>query len=218
MPSVRVLGGNCRVPSWLLSKMDVGILLETLALPCLLEVPSPGVTFVERLRHVEALKVELAERGLEPVGALGDALVLLTCGDFVVDGRLTGGRPLDLVGAVSGDRAALAVRADDTIQISLMRDSALPGKIVDLLPTVGHLAGAGSAVARFGITARTRADRDRRVWTWYASQAGGVLAGPDSWDSPVWTTLVPADSARVGQYLGNELYDLRYGGVRVVRG
>lgn len=246
--------------------------MEALALPslpCPLTMPSPGVTFEERRRHVDAVLADLAARGFGPGDALCDALVLLARGEFVIDGRLMVDRPLDLVGAVSGDRAALAVQAGDVVRVSLVPDSALTGLIVDLLPEVGQLAGnstamphgafvraladiartkdfieferiltdagvrgsdvrlfaelvrGGSAAAQFGVAVRAPATdsfRHRRVWTWYASDAGGVLLGLDSRASPSWVTLVPAAPARVGQYLGDELYDLRYGDIRGVRG
>jgi hypothetical protein len=65
-------------------------------------------------------------------------------------------------------------------------------------------------------TPATDAYRERRVWAWYATEACGVLMSLDSNDVPAWTTLVPADPARVGQYLGNALCALKYGGTRVV--
>lgn len=76
------------------------------------------------------------------------------------------------------------------------------------------LVRSGSAAAQFGVALRTPATdayRQRRVWTWYATEAGGALLSNDSTDSPAWTTLVPADPARVGQYLRDALYALKYG-------
>jgi hypothetical protein len=255
--------------SWTLSTVDIEVLVATLSLPSLpypLEVPSPGVTFDERRRHVEAVRADLADRGLvqglAATGRLRDALDLLTSGELVIDGRLDVGRPLDLVGVVGGDQAVLATQTGDTVRVSLVHDSALTGLIVDLLPPVGQLAGSSTSVphevlvgalatiaesgdfsafertlaqagvrgsdvrllaelvrakgaaAQFGISFRvptTDVYRRRRVWSWYASAAGGILLGPDSSDSPEWTTLVPANPARVGRYLRDALSDLRYG-------
>lgn len=79
---------------------------------------------------------------------------------------------------------------------------------------LAELTRAEGVAAQFGVAIRaptTDVYRERRVWTWYVTNAGGVLLGPDSPDSPAWTTLVPADPTRVGQYLRGALYDLRYG-------
>lgn len=263
------VGEAARVADWVLSTVDIGALADSLALPSLpypLDVPSPGVTYEERRHHVEAVLADLAGQRFD---ALRDALVLLAFGEFVVDGRLAAGRRLDLVGAVRGDRAALAVQAGDTVRVSLVHGGALVGLIVDLLPPVRQLAGnsttvpqdalrnalteitrsgdfleferiltdagvrgrdvrslaelvrADGAAAQFGVARRdpaTDTSRDRRVWTWYASESGGVLLGLGSDASPAWTTFVPANPARVGQYLAEALYGLRYGGVRDVRG
>jgi EspG family len=65
--------------------------------------------------------------------------------------------------------------------------------------------------AQFGVALRTPdtdSYRERRVWTWYAARPGGVLL---SCDSTEWATFVPADPARVGQYLRDAVYSLRYG-------
>jgi hypothetical protein len=257
------------VPSWTLSTVDIDVLVELSVLPAPpypLDVPSPGVTFDERRRHVAAVRADLADRGLvhgtEPVGDLGEALTLLATGELVVDGRFSTDRPFDLVGVVRGEQAALAMQTGDTVQLSHVHDHALIGMIVDLLPPARKLAGnstcipheaftraltaiarsgdfveferilgqagvrdpdvrlltelvrADGAAAQFGVATRTPATdvyRERRVWTWYATDAGGVLLGLDSRDSSAWTTLVPADPARVGQYLRNALHDMRYG-------
>jgi hypothetical protein len=82
------------------------------------------------------------------------------------------------------------------------------------LRLLAELVRAEGTAAQFGVAVRTPTTdvyRQRRVWSWYARQAGGVLLGLDSSDSPVWTTLVPADTARVGQYLRDALNGLRYG-------
>lgn len=84
---------------------------------------------------------------------------------------------------------------------------------------LAELVRANGIAAQFGVGIRTPATdvyRERRVWTWYATEAGGVLLSLGSSDAPAWTTLVPADPARVGQYLGSALYALKYGGTRVV--
>ncbi len=256
------------MPSWTLSTVDIEVLAETLALPPLpfpLDVPSPRATSEER-RHLDAVRADLADRGLVAGGALGDALVLLACGEFLIDGRLAVGRQLDLVGAVRGERAALAVRSGEAVQVSLVHVGSLTDRIVDLLPSVRQLPGNSTtmphdalvralrsitrdgdlreferilteagvrdtdmrllaelvrdegATAQFGVAARksgTDSVPKRRVWTWYASEAGGVLFG---FDSPAWTSVVPASPRRVGQFLGRALYELRYGDVRGVRG
>lgn len=249
--------------------MDLDVLVETLRLPSLpypLEVPSPGVTFADRRRHVAGVLADLAGRGLVRgaglAGDLGVALDLVACGELVLDGRLALGQPLDLVGALRGEQAALAVRTGDTVRVSLVHERDLVRLIVDLLPPSRRLTGnsksipyealtnaltaiaesgdyveferiltragvrdqdvrlfaglvrAGSAAAQFGVALRTPATdayRERRVWAWYATEAGGVLLSNDSTDSPAWTTLVPADPARVGQYLRDALYALKYG-------
>jgi hypothetical protein len=249
--------------------VDIDVLVELSGLPTPpypLEVPSPGVTFDERRRHVEEVRADLAVRGFvqgaDLSGDLGEALNLLVTGELVIDGRFSIERPLDLVGVVRGGQAALAVQTGDTIQLSLVRDHALIGMIVDLLPPARKLPGnstnipheaftralavitqsgdflefeqvlgqagvrdsdvrllaelvrAEGAAAQFGVAFRpptTDVYQERRVWTWYATNAGGVLLCLDSADSPVWTTLVPADPARVGQYLREALHDLRYG-------
>jgi ESX secretion-associated protein EspG len=256
------------VLSWDLSTVEMDVLVETLRLPSLpypLEVPSPGVTFDDRRRHVEAVLADLAGRGLvrtDLTGDLGVAIELLASGELVIDGRLAVGRPLDLVGALRGDQAALAVQTGDTVRVSLVHERDLVRLIVDMLPPLRRLTGnsksiphealtnaltafaesgdyfeferiltqagvrdqdvrllaglvrAGSAAAQFGVALRTPttdAYRERRVWAWYATEAGGVLLSNDSTGSPAWTTLVPADPARVGQYLRDALYALKYG-------
>jgi EspG family len=257
------------VLNWDLSTADMDVLVETLRLPSLpypLEVPSPGETFDDRRRHVAAVLADLAGRGLvhgtDLTGDLGVALELLASGERVIDGRLAVGQPLDLVAALRGDQAALAVQAGDTVRVSLVHDRDLVRLIVGMLPPLGRLTGnstsipyepltnalttiaesgdhfeferilvragvrdqdlqllaglvrAGSAAAQFGVALRTPATdvyRERRVWAWYATEAGGVLLSNDSTDSPAWTTLVPADPARVGQYLRDALYALKYG-------
>lgn len=126
--------------------MDMDVLVETLRLPSLpypLEVPSPGVTFEDRRRHVEAVLADLAGRGLvrgsDLTSDLGVALDLVASGELVIDGRLAVGQPLDLVGALRGDRAALAVQAGDTVRVSLVHDRDLVRLIVDLLPPLPPL-------------------------------------------------------------------------------
>jgi hypothetical protein len=257
------------LPSWALSTTDIDVLVEMLQLPPVpypLDVPSPGVTIDERQRHVAAVRADLTERGLiqglSPAGDLADALDLLVSGEIVIDGRLAVDQPLDLVGVVRGDHAALAVQTGDKIRISLVRDHDVVPLIVDLLPAMRPLTGnsttipykalthaltafmdtgdsvqfkqilteAGvrsqdvqslsdllqvrSVAAQFGVAFRMPATdtyRNRRVWTWYATElAGGALMGHDSNDSPTWTNLIPANPERVGQYLKNALYSLRY--------
>lgn len=247
--------------SWTLSTVDMEFLVDALSLPSLpypLGSPSPGIAFDERRRLVESVRADLAGRGLSSEGTLGDALVLLAFGELVVDGRLTVGRQVDLVGVVRDDRAALAVRSGDSVRIDLVRDDALTDLIVELLPAMPPLRGNTADVrhhalakaisrigdlrefervladaeargtdgrllagAQFGVAVRTPATdayRDRRVWIWYASDAGGVLLGHDANDPPRWTTLVPAAPERVGHCLSETLYDLRYGRVRGVVG
>lgn len=249
--------------SWHLSTVDMNFLVEALSLPPLpypLGAPSPGMTFDERRRLVERVRADLANRGLTSDGTLGDALVLLAFGEVVIDGRLTAGGEVDLVGAVRDDLSALVVRTDATVRVDLVDACALTDVIVGLLPatpqppgnpaTVPHealaralaasdsrdlerlLADADAGdtdarlladllrtddAARFGVAARapaTDAYRDRRVWTWYASAAGGVLVSHDSDEAPTSTTLVPAAPARVGRCLSDALCGLRHGGVR----
>jgi EspG family len=137
------------VCSWTLSTVDMDFLVEALSLPPLpypLGAPSPGIPFDERRRLVESVRADLADRGLSPEGTLGEALVLLAFGEFVIDGRLTVGRDIDLVGAVRGDRAALAVRSGDTVQVDLVPDSALTDLIVDLLPELTQLRRTSATV------------------------------------------------------------------------
>lgn len=257
------------MPDWTLSIVDIDVLVEMSLLPSPpypLEVPSPGETFDKRRRHVDMVRAALASRGLVQgtniAGDLREALTLLVTGELVIDGRFSIGQPLDVVGVVRDDQAALAVQTDDKVRLSLVPDHVLTGMIVDLLPASRKLAGnstsvphaaltraltaitrsgdffefeqilgqagvrdqdvrllaelarAKGAAAQFGVALRTPTTdvyRKRRVWTWYTTNAGGVLLGLDSADSPTWTTLVPADPARVGQYLRDALHDLRYG-------
>jgi EspG family len=82
------------------------------------------------------------------------------------------------------------------------------------LRLLAELIRADGIAAQFGVALRTPVTdsyRERRVWTWYAAPAGGVLLSSDSTESPTWTTFVPADPARVGRYLRDALYSLRYG-------
>jgi hypothetical protein len=231
---VNVSGEVDRVHSWKLSTVDIQLLVDALSLPPLpypLETPSPGEELDERRRLVEPVRADLVARGLSANGTLGDALVLLAVGELVIDGRLIAGPEVDLVSTVWGDRAALAVRNGDTVRVDLVDDSAVTDLIVDLLPAMPQLpaisvlpheaVATALAAARFGVAARTPATdefRDRRGWTWYASEAGGFLLAHDSNDSPTWTTLVPAAPAGVGQCLSDALHDLRYRGVRGVAG
>jgi hypothetical protein len=93
----------------------------------------------------------------------------------------------------------------------ILAQAGVRGQDVQML---AGLAQAGSVAAQFGVARRTPTTdvyRERQVWTWYAAEAGGVLLSHDSNDSPTWTTLTPADPARLGQYLGKALYTLRYG-------
>lgn len=152
-------GLRCGVPSWKLSAEDLDVLVEVMGLPPLpypLDLPSPGVTFDERRRHVEAVVADLTTRGLvqggEPVGGLARALDLLARGEVVVDGRVGFTEPLDLVGALDRDRAALATRSGARMRLDLVSDRELVPLIVGLLPPVGRLAGNAMTIPHEAFT------------------------------------------------------------------
>jgi len=257
------------VPRWVLSEVDLDVLVELTRSPDLpypLQLGSPGVTFDERRRHVEGARTGLVARGLvdglDPVADLRHALSLLTSGELVLDGRIASAR---LVGVVRGDEAVLAVQTGETVRLSLMPDQLLVSMITEWLPPVPRRAGNSTAVpreavmraltavaesgdhgelgrvlveagirepdvrtltelvrgkgvaAQFGIARRSAATdtyRERRVWSWYATRAGGLLMSCDTADP--WASLVPADPARVAEYLGDALYELRYGPGKVL--
>ncbi|MGB3437356.1 MAG: ESX secretion-associated protein EspG [Actinophytocola sp.] len=131
--------------------MDV--LVETSRLPPLpypLEIPVTGDTVGARRRHVASMAAVLAERGLmedgEVVPGLRNALQLLASGELVLDGRLGGPRPADIVAVVRRDRAVVAVQTGDSVRLDRVPDHAVVGMVVDLLPATRQLQGGSTAI------------------------------------------------------------------------
>jgi hypothetical protein len=257
------VGRLSRLPGWTLSTADIDVLVEILRLPPLpypLDIPAAGDTVAARRRHVASISAVLAERGLvvdgEVVPALRNALHVLASGGLVLDGRIGGSRPADLVAVARRDRAVVAVQTGDSVRLDRVSDHAVVGMVVDLLPAtrqlqggstairqdtltaalsaavdsgdvgdmtrvlhdggvrerdvrmIAELAGADGMTAQFGVAFRNPATdryRERGVWSWYATQSGGVLLCLDQEGTPPWTTFVPADPVRVGRYLQNAL-------------
>jgi hypothetical protein len=121
---------------------------------------------------------------------------------------------------------AAATEAGDLDELTrVLRDCGVRDRDVRV---IAELAASDGMTAQFGVAFRnpeTERYRERGVWSWYATQSGGVLLCLDQEGTPPWTTLVPADPARVGRYLQDALDARKHGhhtttgeARRVVRG
>jgi hypothetical protein len=258
-----------------LTAEDVDVLSELLKLPPFplsLEPAPSGARFDEHKLQLERVLDRLREQGLVHGTAvrddLADALGLLACGEIVIDGCLLIDRPLDVVGVVQDDQAAVGIQSDETVQLCTVPGRYLVDMIVSLLPNVSRLPGssltfphdvfiralsafvksgdggeldrilveggissadayflasmarADGLIAQFSVSIRnpiTETYRNRSTWIWYATTAGGVLLSHADKEHPVWTTLTPADPARVGRHLSDAVYTLKYGQQRLSR-
>ena len=166
-----------------LSLPAVDILWEDLKLgsiPFPLEVSSHGDTVEERARIRAAVHTQLESRGLvesgRPVGVLEDTLRLLAAPTVAIDlvalRQLSDPQPIRAVVAARGKRAVLAVQRDLSISMTRLRQPAIVGSIVDLLPA--NRSGPGQSVTvPSSVLAGRRpppVGRHRRTDT-----AGGVL-------------------------------------------
>ncbi|HEV2779014.1 MAG TPA: ESX secretion-associated protein EspG [Actinophytocola sp.] len=79
--------------------------------------------------------------------------------------------------------------------------------------TLASIVRTTGVAAQFGVSFRkplVDLHQKRKTWTWYATEAGGIVLTHDSNERPTWTTLTPADPTRVGDYLDEALYALKY--------
>ncbi|HEV2780724.1 MAG TPA: ESX secretion-associated protein EspG [Actinophytocola sp.] len=138
-----------------LSLAAVDILWEDLKLggiPFPLEVRAHGDTAEERGRIRAAVYAQLERRGLassgRPTAELEDTLTLLAAPKISIDlvalCEMTDETPLRAVVAARGKRAVLAVQRELAISLSEVRETAIVGSIVDLLPP--NRSGPGQSV------------------------------------------------------------------------
>jgi hypothetical protein len=241
-----------------LSLPAVDILWEDLklgAIPFPLEVRSHGDTAEERARIKAAVYGQLERRGLAAAGRasaeLEDTLTLLAAPrisiDLVALAEPTGERPIRAVVAARGTHAVLAVQRELAVTLCAVRETAIVGSIVDLLPP--NRSGPGQSVtlhhgptpraepppgagrhrrpdleSRFvesimerptvragsiGVMVRDERGRAQRLPgigffdTDQGRYATSVLPG----DGGDWTTLSPADNARLAHRLAETLVD-----------
>jgi EspG family len=138
-----------------LSLPALDILWEDLKLggiPFPLEVRSHGDTAEERGRIKAAVYAQLERRGLAksgwPVPELEDTLTLLAAPKISIDlvalADLADPVPLRAVVAARGKHAVLAIQRDLAITLSEVRQTAIVGSIVELLPP--NRSGPGQSV------------------------------------------------------------------------
>jgi hypothetical protein len=138
-----------------LSLPAVDVLWEDLnlgAIPFPLEVRGHGDTTEERGRIRAAVYSQLERRGLaeggEATAELTSVLRLLASPKISIDlvalKQLSDPQPIRAVVAARGKRAVLAVQRDLAIKVSRVRETAIVGSIVDLLPT--NRSGPGQSV------------------------------------------------------------------------
>ena len=164
-----------------LSLPAIDILWEDLRLggiPFPLEVPGHGDTVEERARIRAAVYTQLERRDLarggRPTSGLATVLRLLATPKVAIDlvalAELDDARPIRAVVAARGKNAVLAVQHELAIRLSVLRDAAAIGSIVDLLPP--NRSGPGQSVtlpaAMLSRQAVPAAGRHRRT-------ASGVL-------------------------------------------
>ncbi|GAA3024812.1 ESX secretion-associated protein EspG [Actinokineospora globicatena] len=116
--------------------------------PYPLDVPSFGETTDERDQLRKEVVEGLVARGLHD-GAdvdreLEDSLTLLAQHDYSVDGLLSVGRHVRVLGAGRGSRTALAVQTGERIRIGQLRGGGVVAEIMALLPDAEP--GPGTAV------------------------------------------------------------------------
>lgn len=138
-----------------LSLAAVDILWDDLKLggfPFPLEIRSHGDTADERARIKAAVYAQLEQRELvtnrKPVPDLAERLYLLAgpkiCIDLVALREMSDRQPIRAVVAARGKRAILAVQKDLTISLTKVRETAIVGSILELLPT--NRSGPGQSV------------------------------------------------------------------------
>jgi hypothetical protein len=138
-----------------LSLTAVDILWEDLKLggmPFPLEVRSHGDTAEERARIKAAVYGQLERRELavngKPTPDLANRLYLLAAPKITIDlvalRELSDRQPIRAVVAARGKRAILAVQQDLTISLTKVRETAIVGTILELLPA--NKSGPGHSV------------------------------------------------------------------------
>jgi hypothetical protein len=159
-----------------LSLTAVDILWEDLKLggiPFPLEVRSHGDTAEERARIKAAVYGQLERRELavngKPTPDLANRLYLLATPKITIDlvalRELTDRQPIRAVVAARGKRAILAVQQDLVISLTKIRETAIVGSILELLPAnrsgPGHSVTLPSSVLNRRLVPHT--GRHRRV-------------------------------------------------------
>ncbi len=174
--------------------------------PYPIEVPSFGETLDERDRLRAGVFDALAARGLHDGHDLDrrfeDQLVLLARNEFSVDGLLSVGRSVRLLGAGRGGHAVLAVQTGDRIRIGPVGGGGVVAEIAGLIPDVD--AGPGNPVAL------PKAVFDDAVDAYVEAGFGGLEAalnrgGVSGRDMRTIATLVESPRRGGGQVAANRL-------------
>ncbi|WP_018683402.1 ESX secretion-associated protein EspG [Actinokineospora enzanensis] len=134
-----------------LTLLEFDLVWESLGLaerPYPLEIPVHGTTLDDRARLRTEVVQTLAARGLHDGRDLDrrleDHLTLLARNEFSVDGLLSIGRHVRVLGAGRGTRAVFAVQTGGRVRIGPLGGGGIVGEIITLLPAADP--GPGTAV------------------------------------------------------------------------
>ncbi|WP_304523844.1 ESX secretion-associated protein EspG [Actinokineospora sp. PR83] len=134
-----------------LTEVEFDLTWEALGLgerPYPIDVPSFGTTTAERedlrIGVIGSLTAKNLHDGRELDRELEDHLVLLARNDFSLDGLLSVGVPLRVLGVGQGSRSALAVQAGGEIRVGAAGPGGVVAEVAGMLPEVP--AGPGNPV------------------------------------------------------------------------
>ncbi|WP_133908455.1 ESX secretion-associated protein EspG [Actinophytocola oryzae] len=143
--------GDREAPPITVSALEFDVLWEHLRLgdmPLVVKVPSPGKTHEERALLEARVWADLEERGLgRPVEVdpdIEEILGILARPAREVDARVHVGRQVRVLGAITGEAAAVAELSEDTVTLRRASVPSMPAAVLAALPPVP--AGPGRSV------------------------------------------------------------------------